>query len=49
MILLLLAVVAATAWAGFAVRQRDPIASALLFLVSGAIAAGLVGAFFGWF
>lgn len=37
------------AWAGYAVRKRDLIASILLFAISGSAAVGLIGAVFGWF
>ncbi len=44
----MLGVIGLTSWAGYAVRKRDAIASALLFAVSGLAALGLVGAMFGW-
>lgn len=47
-ILILLAVVVASATAGYLVRERDRIAAALLFGFSGVAALVLVAAFFGW-
>lgn len=47
--LILFLVAAASAYAGYRVRQRDRVAAALLFAFSGFVAVGLVGAFFGWF
>ena len=47
-ILILLAVIAGSAAAGFAVRKRDPIAAVLLFVFATATAVVLTGAFFGW-
>ena len=38
-----------SAWAGYVVRKRDAIAAALLFLISGLAAVGLLGAVLGWF
>lgn len=46
-IVLLLLVVAGTAWAGWYVRRRDPIAAGLLFAFSATLAVLLVAAFFG--
>ena len=48
-ILIMLGLIGVTAWAGYAVRKRDAIASALLFVISGLATLGLMGAFFGWF
>lgn len=48
-ILVILAVVALSAWGGYAVRERDAIASAMLFAISAVAGLGLAGAFFGWF
>ena len=48
-ILIMLGLIGATAWAGYAVRMRDAIASALFFVISGLATLGLMGAFFGWF
>ncbi len=45
----MLGLIALSAWAGYAVRKRDNIASVLLFLISGLAAVGLIGAVFGWF
>ena len=47
-ILVLLAVIGGAAWAGFAVRHRDPIAAVLLFVIALLAAAGLVASFLGW-
>jgi type VI protein secretion system component VasF len=47
-ILALAAVIGASAWAGWAVRHRDPIASVLLFVIAALAAAGLVASFLGW-
>ncbi len=48
-ILFMLGVIGFSAWAGYAVRKRDAIASVMLFVISGLAAIGLAGAFFGWF
>jgi hypothetical protein len=48
-ILILMGLAGLAGWAGYAVRRRDRIASALLFLVAAAALAGLVGAFLDWF
>ncbi len=45
----MLGVIGLTAWAGYAVRRRDAIASVLLFAISGLAAVGLIGAVLGWF
>ena len=38
-----------SAWAGYAVRKRDAVASVLLFAISGLAVVGLLGAVLGWF
>ena len=48
-ILIMVGLVGLTAWAGYAVRKQDAIASAMLFAFSALAALGLIGAFFGWF
>ncbi len=48
-ILFLLLVIGLSAWAGYAVRKKDTIASVILFGFSGLVAAVLLGSFFGWF
>ena len=48
-IIIMVGLIGFTAWAGYAVRKRDAIASALLFAISGVTALGLIGALFGWF
>ncbi len=45
----MLGLIGFSAWAGYAVRKRDVVASVLLFLISGLAAVGLIGAAFGWF
>jgi type VI protein secretion system component VasF len=47
-LLLLIAVAVGAAWAGYAVRRRDPIAAVLLYLIAGLAVAGLVASFLGW-
>lgn len=47
-IVLLLVVVAGTAWAGWWVRRSDPIAAGLLFAFSAILAVLVVAAFFGF-
>jgi hypothetical protein len=49
LILVILAVVALSAWGGYAVRKRDAVASGMLFAISALAGLGLAGAFFGWF
>jgi len=48
-VLFLIAVIGLSAWAGYAVRKRDPVASGLLFVITALAALGLTGAFFGWY
>ncbi len=48
-ILVMLGLIGFSAWAGYAVRKRDAIASVLLFTISGLAAVGLLGAVLGWF
>ena len=48
-ILIMVGLIGFSAWAGYAVRKRDVVASVLLFLISGLAAVGLLGAVLGWF
>ena len=48
-VLIMLGIIGASAWAGYAVRKRDAIASILLFVISGLATVGLLGAMLGWF
>jgi len=48
-VLIMTGVIGLAAWAGYAVRKRDPVASGLLFVISALAALGLTGAFFGWY
>ena len=48
-ILIMVGLIGFTAWAGYAVRKRDAIASILLFMISGLATVGLIGAVLGWF
>lgn len=47
-VLTLLLLGAASAWAGYRVRGRDAVAAAILFLFSGLMALGIVATFMGW-
>lgn len=47
-IFILLGVIVAAGWAGWAVRRRDRIAAGLLFAVAASAAAGLVASLLGW-
>ena len=49
LILIMVGLIGLTAWGGYAVRKRDPVAAVLLFVVSGLATVGLLGAVFGWF
>ena len=48
-IFIMLGLIGFSAWAGYAVRKRDVIASILLFLIAGVATLGLLGAMLGWF
>ena len=47
-IFILLGVIVAAGWAGWAVRRRDHIAAGLLFVVAALAAAGLLASLLGW-
>lgn len=48
-ILIMSVLIGLSAWAGYAVRKRDAIASVLLFVISGVATFGLLGVVLGWF
>ena len=48
-VLIMVGLIGVSAWAGYAVRKRDAIASILLFVISGLAMFGLLGAMLGWF